>query len=206
MIMNLLNCFSHIYPGSSKYLPAWHAMLLYFPFRSISPHFSFSNWFGSFLSQRHVPVEPSLTYAFLLLNQNHELFPATVSKPMNQRLFVRFLVKFMTKCHSFSVSIETSEPFSWSRHFSLASLQLILSSWKLYLEQTVTNVYGKPTEKRKTMKNDQFTYLLIVYIIQELDKVTQKENWIKPSDTDESFLHLLWCSRDWLNETVNFQD
>ena len=86
---------------------------------------------------------------------------------MNQRVFVRFSVKFLTKCHSFSVSIETSEPFTCSRHFSSAALQLIFLSWKVYLEQTVTNVYGKSTdkrEKRQSRQNDLFTYLSIAEI------------------------------------------
>ena len=86
---------------------------------------------------------------------------------MSQRVFVCFLVKFLTKCHSFSVSIETSEPFSCLRHSSWAALQLIVSSWKVYLEQTVTNVYGEPTdkrEKRQTRQNDLFTYLSIAEI------------------------------------------
>ena len=89
------------------------------------------------------------------------------SKPMNQRVFVRFLVKFLTKCHSSSVSIETSEPFSCLRHFSSAALHLIVFSSRVYLEQTVTNVYGKPTdkrEKRQTRQNYLFTYLSIVEI------------------------------------------
>ena len=86
---------------------------------------------------------------------------------MNQRVFVRSSVKFLTKCHSFSVSIETSEPFRCSRHFSSAALQLIFSSWKVYLEQTVSNVYGKSTdkrEKRQSRQNDLFTYLSIAEI------------------------------------------
>ena len=96
---------------------------------------------------------------------------------MNQRVFIRFLVKFLTKCHSFSVSIETSEPLSCSRHFSLAALQLIFLSWKVYLEQNATNVYGKPTDKREKIQrriNDPFTYILIVYIIQELEEAIPK--------------------------------
>ena len=101
---------------------------------------------------------------------------------MNQRVFPRLSspVKFLTKCHSFSVSIETSEPFSWLPHLSLAVFQSIISLRKEYLEQTVSNVYGKPTdkrEKRQTRKNDLFTYLLIVNIIQESDEATLKENW-----------------------------
>ena len=86
---------------------------------------------------------------------------------MNQRFFVRFSVKFLTKCHSFSVSIETSEPFSFSRHCLLATLQLSFLLWIVYLVQTVTNVYGKPTdkrEKRQTRQNDLFIYLSIVEI------------------------------------------
>ena len=96
---------------------------------------------------------------------------------MNQSSFVRFLIKFSTKCHSSSVSIETSEPFSGSRHFSLAALQLIFLSWKVYLEQNATNVYGKPTDKREKIQrriNDPFTYILIVYIIQELEEAIPK--------------------------------
>ena len=132
MIKNLLTCFSHIYPGSSSYLPFWHAMLLYFPFFIISPHFSVLKLFGSPVFQRHVPVDVSLTRAMLSLNHLHEWDPLTLSKPMNQRIFVRslFLVKLWTKCHSDSVSIETSELFSSLLHFSLALLQSNVSSWK----------------------------------------------------------------------------
>ena len=142
MIINLLTCFSHIYPGSSSYLSAWHFMLLYFPFFIISPHFSVLKLFGSPVLQRHVPVDVSLTQAMLSLNHLHDWDPLTLSKPMNQRIFVcsLFLVKLWTKCHSDSVSIETSELFSSSLHFSLAVLQSNVSSWKEYLEQTVTDV------------------------------------------------------------------
>ena len=183
-------------------------MLLYFPYCSISPHFSVSILFGSPLFQRHVPADVPLTQAMLSFNQLHVWDPLTVFKPINQRAFFRrFMVKFLTKCHSFSVSIETSEPFSRWLHLSLAVLQSIVSSSKEYLEQTITKVYGEPTnkrEKRQTRNNDQFIYLLIVYINQEL-KATHKENWIKPLDT-RKFLHQPWCSWDWINETVNFQD
>ena len=207
MIMNLLTCFSHIYPGLPSYFVPWHFMLLYFPYCSISPHFSVSKLFGSPLFQRHVPADVPLTQAMLSFNQLHVRDPLTVFKPINQRPFLRFLVKFLTKCHSFSVSIETSELFSWWLHLSLAVLQSIVSSSKEYLEQTITKVYGEPTdkrEKRQTRNNDQFIYLLIVNINQEL-KATHKENWIKPLDT-RKFLHQPWCSWDWMNETVNFQD
>ena len=43
--------------------------------------------------------------------------PSTLSKAMNQSSSVHFLIKFLTKCHYSSVSIETSEPFSCSQHF-----------------------------------------------------------------------------------------
>ena len=169
MIMNLLNCFSHIYPGSSSYLSVWHGMLLYFPLFHISTHFSVPKLFGSPSSQRHVPTDVSLTQAVLSLNQHHVWDPLAISKPMNQRFFVPlfFSVKFLTKCHSFSVSIETSKPFFLLLHSFSAFLQLKLSLWKVYSEQTVTNVYGKPNdkrEKRKTRKNDLFTYLLTARI------------------------------------------
>ena len=88
----------------------------------------------------------------------HQLFP---SQWTNERVFVPFLVKFLTKYHSDSVSIETSEPFSWSQHFSLAALQLIFSSWKVYFEQTVTNVYGSRPIKEKKDKQGKIIYLLI---------------------------------------------
>ena len=181
MIMNLLTCFSHIYPGSLKYVLAWHGMLRYFPFCHISTHFSFPKLFGSPLFQRHVPADVPLTKAMLPLNQYHVWDPSTLSKPMNQRVFLRFLVKFLTKCHSFSVSIETSEPLSCLRHFSLAALQLIFLSWKVYLEQNATNVYGKPTDKREKRQrriNDPFTYLLIVYITQEWTNVSFFAFWL----------------------------
>ena len=61
--------------------------------------------------------------------------------------------------------------------FSLAALQLRFLSWKVYLEQNATNVYGKPTDKREKIQrriNDPFTYLLIVYIIQELEEAIPK--------------------------------
>ena len=41
----------------------------------------------------------------------------------------------------------------------------------------VTNVYGKPTDKREKSQrriNDPFTNLLIVYIIQELEEAIPK--------------------------------
>ena len=118
---------------------------------------------------------------------------------MNQRVFVFFLVKFLTKCHSFSVSIETSEPFRCSRHFSSAALQLIFSSWKVYLEQTVTNVYGKSTdkrEKRQSRQNDLFTYLSIAEIKRSYPEGELNE---KLRHT-RKFLHLTWCSGDWVSE------
>ena len=165
MIMNLLTCFSQIYPGLSSYLFAWHFMLLYFPFLVISPHFSVLKLFGSPVFQRHVPVDVSSTQAMLSLNQLHEWDLLTLSKPMNQRTFLRFLTKFLTKCHSFSVSIETSELFSSSLHFSLAVLQSNVSSWKKYVEQTITKVQRKSIDKREetqTRKNYLFTYLWIL--------------------------------------------
>ena len=119
MIMNLLTCFSHIYPGSLKIVLAWHGMLRYFPFCHISTHFSFPKLFGSLLFQRHVPADVPLTLAMLPLNQYHVWDPSTLSKAMNQSSSVHFLIKFLTKCHSSSVSIETSEPFSCSQHFFL---------------------------------------------------------------------------------------
>ena len=144
-------------------------MLLYLPLFHISTHFSVLKLFGSPLFQRHVPFDVPLTQAMPLLNQHHVWDLSTISKPMNQRFFfpLFFSVKFLTKCHSFSVSIETSKPFSWSLHSFSAFLQSILWSWKVYVEQTVTNVYGKPNdkrEKRKTRKNDLFTYLLTARI------------------------------------------
>ena len=181
-------------------------MFWYFPFCHISTHFSFPKLFGSLLIQRHVPADVPLTMlAMLPLTQYHLWDPSTLFKPMNQRLFLRFLVKFLTKCHSFSVSIETSEPFRCSRHFSSAALQLIFSSWKVYLEQTVINVYGKSTdkrEKRQSGQNDLFTYLSIAeikrsYIEGELNEKLRHTR---------KFLHLPWCSGDWVNETVNLQD
>ena len=166
-------------------------MLLYFPFLIISPHFSVLKLFGSPLLQRHVPVDVSLTQALLSLNQLHEWDLLTLSKPMNQRTFIRFLIKLLTKCHSDSVSIETSEPFPWRLHLSLAVLQSTFSSWKEYLEQTVTDFYGKPIDKREerqTRKNFLFTYLwILLYHLRIRKSYTQKENWIKPSDTHESF-------------------
>ena len=177
-------------------------MLLYFPSFIISVQFSFSKLFGSPTLQRHVPVELSLSQATLSLNQLHVWDPQTLFKPMNQRPW-RFLVKFLTKCHSFSVSIETSELFSWRLHLSLALFQSVISLWKEYLEQTVTNVYGKPTdkrEKRQTRKNDLFTHLLNArirrsYTEGELNKVLGHT---------KKFWHLPWCNRDSVNETVNF--
>ena len=119
MIMNLLTCFSRIFPGSSLSFLAWHAMLLYYPFCHISAHFSVSKLFGSPLFQRHFPDDVTLTQAMLSLNQHHVWDPSTLFKPMNQCQFFRlcFKVKFLTKSHSFSVSLETSEIFSWSQHF-----------------------------------------------------------------------------------------
>ena len=132
MIKNLLTCFSHMYPGRPSYEFVWQGMLLYFPFSSISPQFSFPKLFGSSLFQRHVPNDVSLTRAMIPLNHHHVWDPLTLFKPMNQRFLFRlcFMVKFLTKCHSFSVSIETSELFSSSLHFSLAVLQSNVSSWK----------------------------------------------------------------------------
>ena len=132
-----------------------------------------------------------LTQAMLPLNQYHVWDPSNLSKPMNQRVFLRFLVNFLKKCHSNSVSIETSEPFPWRLHLSLAVLQSTFSSWKEYLEQTVTDFYGKPIDKREerqTRKNYLFTYLwILLYHLRIRKSYTQKENWIKPSDTQESF-------------------
>ena len=166
-------------------------MLAYFPFFHISPHFSFSKLFGSPLFQRHVPADVPLTQAMLPLNQYHVWDPSTLSKPMNQRVFLRFLVKFLTKCHSNSVSIETSEPFPWRLHLSLAVLQSTFSSWKEYLEQTVPDFYGKPIDKREERQARKiflFTYLwILLYHLRIRKSYTQKENWIKPSDTHESF-------------------
>ena len=118
---------------------------------------------------------------------------------MNQRFFVRFSVKFLTKCHSFSVSIETSEPFPFSRHCLLATLQLSVLSWIVYLVQTVTNVYGKPTdkrEKRQTRQNDLFTYLSIVEIKRSYTegKLNEKLRHTR------KFLHPPWCSGNWVSE------
>ena len=206
MIMNLLTCFSHIYPGSSSYTSAWHGMFWYFPFCHISPHFSVLKLFGSPSFQRHVPADVPLTMpAMLPLTQYHLWDPSTLFKPMNQRVFVRFLVKFLTKCHSSAVSIETSEPFTFSRHFSSAALQLIFLSWKVYLEQTVTYVYGKSTDKRgkrQSRQNDLFTYLSIAEIKRSY---TEGELNEKLRHT-RKFLHLPWCSGDWVNEIVNLQD
>ena len=178
--MNLLTCFSHMYPGWPKYRFAWQGMLLYFPFGSISPQFSFPKLFGSCLFQRHVPGDVSLTQAVFPLNQHHVWEPSTLFKPMNQRVFFRlcFMVKFLTKCHSFSVSIETSKPFSGSLHFSPAVFQSFISPWKEYLEQTIPDVHGKPNDKwkRQLKKNNRFTYLLLVLIVQDLEEATQKKN------------------------------
>ena len=52
-----------------------------------------------------------LVDADVAFNQLKEWDLLTLYKPMNQRTFLRFLIKFLTKCHSDSVSIETSEPF-----------------------------------------------------------------------------------------------
>ena len=165
-------------------------MLLYTPFFHISTHFSFSRLFGSPVSQRHVPVDVPLTQTMLLLHQHQVGNPSTLFKPMNQRVFVRSFVKFLTKSHSFSVSIEASKPFPWLLHSFLAIFQSFTSRWKEYLEQTVTISLWETDRlkrrKKQTRKNYLFTYLLIVYIIQELEEAAQKENWIKPSDTHKS--------------------
>ena len=134
-------------------------MLLYFPFSSISTQCSVSKWFGSPSFQRHLPADVPLTQRMLSVNQLHVWDPSTLFKPMNQRVFFCFLVKLWTKCHSFSVSIETSKPFPWSLHFFLAVLQSSFSSSKEYLEQTIIKVYGEPTdviEKRQTRKKLYF--------------------------------------------------
>ena len=66
-----------------------------------------------------------------------------------------------------------------------------LETWKENLEQTVTDFYGKPIDKREerqTRKNYLFTYLwILLYHLRIRKSYTQKENWIKPSDTHESF-------------------
>ena len=139
-------------------------MLLNFPFFVVSPHFSLSELFGSPLVQRHVPVDVTLMQGILSLNQHHVWDPLPLFKPINQRFFFRFLVKFLTKCHSCSVSIEISEPFTSLLHFSLAVLQSIISLWKEYLEQTVTNIYGKPTDEREKRKAWKMIYLLIFWL------------------------------------------
>ena len=182
-------------------------MLLYFPLFHISTHFSFSKLFGSPLFQRHVPVDVILTQAMLSLSQHHVWSSSTIfnCKPMNQRVFLSlcFLVKFLTKSHSFSVSIETSAPFSFSLHFLLAWIQLIWCSWKVYLEQTVTNVYGKPTrkiERRQIRKNYLFTYLLIVRIRRSYAE-GELNNTLR--HTRKEFLHLPWCSRDRLKLRIS---
>ena len=59
----------------------------------------------------------------------------------------------------------------------MALFESVISSWKEYLEQNVTNVYGKQTNKREKIQRkikDPFTYLLIVYIIQELEEAIPK--------------------------------
>ena len=133
-----------------------------FRFSSSLRIFSVSKLFGSPFLQRHAPVELSLTQATLSLNQLHVWDPLTLFKPMNQRVFFRFLIKFLTKCHSCSVSIEISEPFTSLLHFSLAVLQSIISLWKEYFEQTVTNIYGRrPTEKGEKDKQGTIVHLLI---------------------------------------------
>ena len=197
--MNLLTCFSHIYPGFIYCGLALHRMLLYFPFCSISPHFSILKLFGSLSFQRHVPADVPLTQAILPLNQFHVWDPSTLSKPMNQRVFVRFLVKFLTKCHSSSVSIETSEPFSCLRHFSLAALHLIVFSSRVYLEQTVTNVYGKPTDKREKRQTRQNDHLLTFQLQKIKRSYTEGELNEKLWHT-RKFLHLPWCIGDWVTE------
>ena len=123
-------------------------MLLYFPFSHISTQCSVLKLFGSPLFQRHVPADVPLTQAMLSFNQLHVWDPSNVFKPMNQRGFVWFLVKLWTKCHSFSVSIETSKPFPCSLHFLLAVLQSVFSRWKEYLEQIVT-MRGRPIKEKK---------------------------------------------------------
>ena len=133
-------------------------MLLYSPFCSISPHFSLSKLFGSPLFQRHGPGDVPLTQAILSFNQLQVWDPSTVFRPINQRPLFGSLVKFMTKCHSFSVSIETSELFSWWPHLSLAVLQSVFSPWKEYLEQTET-MRGRPIkEKKYKQENGLFTF------------------------------------------------
>ena len=112
----------------------------------------------------------------------HEIHQPFSNQWTNALFFAFWLSSW--QCHSFSVSIETSELFSWLPHFSLALFQSIISSWKEYLEQLVTN--WEPRKKRKK-ENYRFTYLLVVYTIQELEKATQKKNLIKPSNTHESF-------------------
>ena len=107
-----------MYPGSSWRYLVWHFMLLYFPFFSISPQFSFPKLFGSCVFQRHVPDDVTLTQVMLSLNQHHVWDPSTLFKPINQRVSLCFLANLCTKCHSDSVSIETSELFSWSLHSS----------------------------------------------------------------------------------------
>ena len=155
-------------------------MLLYNPYCSISTQFSVLKLFGSPSFQRHVTDDVSLTQAMFPLNQHHVWDLLTLFKPMNQRIFfcLCFMVNLLIKCHSSSVSIETSKLFSGLIHFSLAVSQSFISSWKEYLEQTIPNVYGKPNDKwkRQLRKNSRFTYPLLVYIIQELEEATQKKN------------------------------
>ena len=149
-------------------------MLLYFPFFHISTQCSVLKLFGSPLFQRHVPADVPLTQAILSFNQLHVWDPSNVFKPMNQRGFVWFLVKLWTKCHSFSVSIETSKPFPWSLHFLLAILQSFISWWKVYLEQTVT-MGGRPIKEKKDKQGKRSIYLsftCLIFIIQELEDVT----------------------------------
>ena len=133
-------------------------MLLYFPFCHISTQCSVLKLFGSPLFQRHVPADVPLTQAMLSFNQLHVWDPSYVFKPMNQRGFFLFLVKLWTKCHSLSVSIETSKPFPWSLHFLLAALQSFIPQWKEYLEQTAT-MRGRPIkEKNDKQENGLFTF------------------------------------------------
>ena len=63
MIVKLLICFLHIYPGLSKYLSGLQFMLLCFPCCNISTHFSISKLFGSPIVQRHVLVDVKLMQA-----------------------------------------------------------------------------------------------------------------------------------------------
>ena len=200
----------HIYILDSHHTCLLGTLCCYtFRFSSSLHIFSVLKLFGSPLLQHHVPADVSLTQALLSLNQLNEWDLLTLSKPMNRRTFLRFLIKFLTKCHSDWVSIETSEPFPWRLYLSLAVLQSMFSSWKEYLEQTVTGFYGKPIDKREerqTRKNFLFTYPWILLYHSRIRKsYTQKENWIKPSDTHESFYICYVAVRiGW--KKLNFQD